>query len=374
MDEALERALALMDLTPMLDGHNDLAWVIRIDPDARGSVERYDLTRRHETGDTDIPRLREGKVGAQVWPAFVPTDIKDPATATQEQIDLIRRFHELHPDVFLPVSTADDIEKAHRQGKIASILAVEGGVGLENSLASLPRWYADGVRLMTLCHNGSLDWVDSATDKPRSGGLSAFGRAVIGELNRLGIVVDCSHVSPEAAHQVLDITTAPVAFSHSNAQTLCGSPRNAPDDLLHRVRGNDGIVMATFIPDFTNEKTRRWMRAVRPLIAGKFGRERVDIIAEHAKSVGPCPEASLEDVADHIEYLAASIGPTRVGIGSDFYGVPVMPRGLQDVTCYPFLLAELFRRGWVEDDVANVAGRNFVRVMRAVQRCSDAAK
>jgi membrane dipeptidase len=366
-DEYLERVLLLLDSAPMLDGHNDLAWVIRNDPEARGSVAAFHLERLHEAGDTDIPRLRRGRVSAQVWAAFVPTDTACPAAAVRDQIRIVQELARQHPDDFLPARTSDDILRAHGLGLIASILAVEGGVGLEDSLTALTEWYDAGTRLMTLCHSGSLDWVDSSTDVRRAGGLSAFGREVVAALNRMGIIVDCSHVSDEAAHQVLDCSTAPVCFSHSNARALCDSPRNMPDDLLRRVPANDGLVMATFLFDYVSEDVRRWMVAVRPRLRGRFGGERMDILAEHARRSGPCPEARLEQVADHIEHIASLTERSRVGIGSDFYGVPTTPAGLEDVSCFPFLLAEMLRRGWSEAEIVGLAGSNFVRLFAAVE-------
>ena len=366
--QALERVMAMLDVVPMLDGHNDLPWVIRNDERARGDVAAYRLQDPHPEGDTDIPRLHEGRVGAQIWAAFVPTDIADPAEAVWRQIDIIRQLHEVHPDVFAPVRVAADISRARTNGRIASIMAVEGGVGLEGSLTPLSTWHAAGIRLLTLCHNLSLDWVDSATDAPRADGLSEFGRRIVGEANRLGIVVDCSHASEQAAHCVLDASKAPVAFSHSNARALCDSPRNLSDGLLRRIADNDGIVMATFLFDYVSEEVRRWMVAVRPRLKGLFGKERMDVLAAHAREVGPCPQATLAQVADHIDHIASMAGRGRVGIGSDFYGVPTTPKGLEDVSCYPLLLAEMLERGWSEDDVAGLAGRNFVRVFEAVEQ------
>ncbi len=263
VDNALAVARTVLSRAPLFDGHNDLPWVIRIDRAARGDVLAYDLLRVHEGADTDIPRLREGMVGAQFWAAFQPTSASHPARTTMEQIDLIRRIEEAHPDVFLPARRASDYAKAKARGKIASFIAVEGGVGLENSLSPLRIWHAAGVRLMTLCHNESLDWVDSATDAPRNGGLNAFGRAVIGELNRLGIVIDLAHTSHEAMRRVLDVTEAPVALSHSNAFSLCDHPRNTPDDVLRRLKTNGGLVMATFVPGFVSQPLRDWLRRSR---------------------------------------------------------------------------------------------------------------
>src|SRR5579859_2697674 len=262
-DKALAQASALLARVPLLDAHNDLPWVIRIDSQARGDVVAYDLARVHQQGDTDIPRLREGLVGAQFWAAFQPTATPHPARTALEQIDLIRRMEEAHADVFLPARRAADVAKARRAGKIASFIAVEGGVGLENSLSPLRIWHAAGARLMTLCHNESLDWVDSATDAPRAGGLNAFGRAVVGELNRLGMVVDCAHVSHEGQQRVLDATAAPVVLSHSNALALCDHPRNAHDDVLTRLKSNGGLVMATFVPGFISQDLRDWLARSR---------------------------------------------------------------------------------------------------------------
>lgn len=365
---ALRRAQALMDKIPFIDGHNDLPWVIRNDPIARGDVQAYDLTREHQDGDTDIPRLREGRVGGQIWAAFIPSDAEHPARATLEQIDLIRCMHEAHPDVFLPVTRAADIRRASRIGRIASIIAVEGGVGLENSLAPLRIWHAAGVRLMTLCHNGTLDWVDSATDEARHGGLTAFGRAVVRELNRLGMIVDCAHVSADVMRQVIDLSTAPIVFSHSNARAICNHPRNVPDDVLAQLRAKDGLVMATFIPDFVNESVRRWMLPVREALQNDFSLRRVAVMEAREQQTGPRPRATLSDVADMIERLVERVGLRRIGIGSDFFGVPTTPIGLEDVSRFPHLLAELFRRGWSDQAVAGIAGLNFLRVFRAVEQ------
>jgi membrane dipeptidase len=245
---------------------------------------------------------------------------------------------------------------------------VEGGVGLENSLAPLRVWHAAGARLMTLCHNGTLDWVDSATDVARHGGLTAFGRAVISELNRLGMIVDCAHVSPDVMRQVLTLSTAPIVFSHSNARALCDHPRNVPDDVLAMVPANDGLVMATFVPDFISEESRQWMLPLREKLGSDFTASRMDAIAEYEKTHGKRPLATLEMLADHIVYLADKVGARRVGIGSDFFGVPTTPVGLHDVSRFPYLLAEMFRRGWSDDHVAGLAGLNFLRVFRAVER------
>jgi membrane dipeptidase len=374
MDNALSVARAVLKRAPMFDGHNDLPWVIRTDPRARGDVRAYDLTRVHDGADTDIPRLREGLVGGQFWAAFQPTNAPHPARTTLEQIDLIRNIEAEHPDVFLPARRASDFERAKREGKIASFIAVEGGVGLENSLAPLRIWHAAGARLMTLCHNETLAWVDSATDAPRNGGLNAFGRAVIGELNRLGMVVDLAHVSHEAMRRVLDVAEAPVALTHSNAFSLCDHPRNAPDDVLRRLKANGGIVMATFVPGFLSQPLRDWLGRSREgvdkaTLAGDPRAQLRELEVRH----GPAPRTGVADVADHIAYLVETAGLDHVGVGSDYFG-GVAPDGLEDVSRFPYLFAELTRRGFSERDLEKLASRNFKRVIRTVQRIGRTLK
>ena len=374
IDNALAAARALLSRTPLFDGHNDLPWVIRVDRSARGDVFAYDLNRLHEGADTDIPRLREGMVGAQFWAAFQPTNAPHPARTAMEQIDLIRRIEEAHPEVFLPARQASDYAKARSQGKIASFVAVEGGVGLENSLSPLRIWHAAGVRLMTLCHNETLDWVNSATDAPRNGGLNAFGRAIIGELNRLGIVIDLSHTSHDAMRRVLDITEAPVALSHSNAFSLCDHPRNTPDDVLRRLKANGGLVMATFVPGFVSQRLRDWLRRSRnsygkaPLAADPKA-QFSELEAKH----GIAPKASLVDVADHIVRLVETAGVSHVGIGSDYFG-GASPVGLESVGRFPHLFAELVRRGFSERDLEKLSSLNMLRVLRRVEKIGKALR
>jgi membrane dipeptidase len=367
-EQALMQARALLERAPVFDGHNDLPWVIRQDRQARGDVIAYDLTRVHERGDTDIPRLRDGHVGAQFWAAFQPTSAPHPARTTLEQIDLIRRIEAAHPDVFLPARAAADFSRARRAGKIASYIVIEGGVGLENSLAPLRIWHAAGARMLIPCHNETLDWVDSATDAPRHGGFNAFGRAVIGEANRLGMIVDGAHVSHEGIRRLLDVSEAPILLSHSNAFSLCDHPRNAPDDVLRRLKANGGVVMATFVPGFVSQPLRDWLKRSRD----SYGKAPVASdpkaqMAEIEARNGPAPRATLAEVADHIVYLVETAGIRHVGIGSDFFGGP-QPVGLEHVGCFPDLFAELVRRGFSEHDLAKIASDNVLRVMRAVER------
>jgi membrane dipeptidase len=370
-DEALTQARALLKRAPLFDGHNDLAWIIHRDRHARGDVRAYDLTRIHEDGDTDIPRLREGGVGAQFWAAFQPTGAPHPARTALELIDLIRRLEAAHPDVFLPARRAADFARARRAGKIASYIVVEGGVGLENSLAVLRIWHAAGARMLIPCHNETLDWVDSATDAPRHGGFNAFGRAVIGECNRLGMIVDGAHVSHEGIRRLLDLSEAPILLSHSNAYSLCDHPRNAPDDVLRRLKDNGGVVMATFVPGFVSQGVRDWLKASRdPYGKAPLGADPKAQLAELEARRGPAPRASLAEVADQIVYLVETAGVGHVGIGSDFFG-GVQPDGLEHVGRFPCLFAELIRRGFSERDLAKIANRNALRVMRQVERVGE---
>ncbi|THD47286.1 MAG: membrane dipeptidase [Bradyrhizobium sp.] len=370
-DETLAQAEALLTRAPLFDGHNDLAWTIRVDKRARGDVRAYDLTRVHPESDTDIPRLRQGNVGAQFWAAFQPTSAPHPARTALEQIDVIRRIEATHPDVFHPARSAADFARAKKAGKIASYIVVEGGVGLENALAPLRLWHAAGARMLIPCHNETLDWVDSATDAPRNGGFNAFGRAVIGECNRLGMIVDGAHVSHDGIRKLLDVSEAPILLSHSNAFSLCNHPRNAPDDVLRRLKDNGGAVLATFVPGFVSQALRNWLRGSldaygkAPLAADPKAR----IAALEARQ-GAAPRATLVEVVDHIVYLVETAGIDHVGIGSDYYGGPE-PIGLEHVGCFPKLFAELIRRGFSERDLEKLANRNVLRVMRKVEQVGE---
>jgi membrane dipeptidase len=366
-DRALAHALDLLERVPLVDGHNDLPFVIHVDKEARGAVAVYDPGRSHQDHDTDIPRLRDGKVAAQFWASFIPSHSPHPGRRVMEVMDVILQMEARHPETFLPGRCAADVARARRQGKIASFITVEGGAGLENSLAPLRVWHAAGMRLMTLCHNETLDWVDSATDAPRHGGLTAFGRAVVLELNRLGVIVDLAHVSHAVMHQVLDLSRAPVLFSHSNAFALCNHPRNVPDDVLARVKGKGAVVMATFVPSFISQELRNWYRPLMDPYGKALEGDREDGHASHERKAGPPPHATLEQLCDHIAYLAERTGIAHLGIGSDFYGGRT-PRGLEHVGRFPHLVAELVRRGWSDDALAALVSGNVLRVMRAVER------
>lgn len=369
--EHLAKARALLSRTPVFDGHNDLPWVIRQNSAARGDVLAYDLTKVHERGDTDIPRLIEGQVGAQFWAAFQPTSAPHPARTALENIDIIHRIESGHPDVFFPARSAADFARARRAGKIASYIVVEGGVGLENSLGPLRVWYAAGARMLIPCHNETLDWVDSATDNPRHGGFNAFGRAVIAECNRLGMIVDGAHVSHEGIRRLLDVTEAPILLSHSNAFTLCDHPRNAPDDVLKRLKANGGVVMATFVPGFVSQPLRDWLKRSRDAfgkapLASDPKAQMADLENRH----GAAPRATLSQVADHVVYLVETAGIDHVGIGSDFFG-GAQPDGLEHVGRFPHLFAELIKRGFSDRDLGKISNRNVLRVMRAVEKVGE---
>jgi membrane dipeptidase len=365
-DEALVLAHALLETTPLVDGHNDLAHVIR--HAANGSVDAYDLTSRRDKRDTDVPRLTAGRVSAQFWAAYVPPREPQPASYALQQIALIRRLAATHPDAFMHATKSADIARAKRQGRIANFLTIENGAAIENRLDTLQAFHDLGVRLVTLCHNLSTDWCDSATDVARHGGLSEFGRAVIVEMNRLGMLVDLAHVSDAVMHQVLDIARAPVVFSHSNARALCDHPRNVPEDVLARLPGNGGIIMATFVPQFISQASRDWLRP-RQDEFGKDapGAETGQAVA--ARERGPWPRGTLAQLCDHLDYLAARVGHDHIGIGSDFFGGP-QGQGLEDASCYPHIFAELIRRKWPRTALKKLASENLVRVLREAERAA----
>lgn len=365
-DAAYDQALALLDSIPLIDGHNDLPYVVRLDRSAKGDLAAYDLGKLHPETDTDIPRMQAGRLAGQFFAAYVPPNHPKPAGFALAQIALMRRIWERHADVFRSGLCADDVEAAKKEGRIALFMTIENGSALDNELNSLDAYWDLGVRLMTLCHNDTHDWCNSATDAPRHNGLAPFGREVIGRMNRLGMIVDLAHVAPKVMHDVLDISTAPVVWSHSNAFSLCDHPRNVPDDVLDRVAGNDGLVMATFVPDFISQASRDWHRPAKDQY-GKTpdGLDYKKAEAEIIRTAGPRPKATLAQYCDHVDYLAKRIGHDHIGIGSDFFG-GLNPEGLEDASTFPAVIAELIRRGWSEENLAKLAGGNMLRVMRAV--------
>ncbi|MGO4735013.1 dipeptidase [Bosea sp. 2KB_26] len=370
-DNAYAAALALLERAPLIDGHNDLPYVIRLDAKAKGDVAAYDLTKVHPETDTDIPRMQAGKLAGQFFAAYVPPNHPKPAGFALAQIALMQNVLAKHPKVFRPGLSAADVEAAKAEGRIALFMTIENGSAIDNEIDALDAYSALGVRLMTLCHNGTHDWCDSATDAPRHNGLSAFGKDVVRRMNRLGMIVDLAHVSPKVMHDALDVSSAPLVWSHSNAFTLCDHPRNVPDDVLDRVAGNHGIVMATFVPDFISQASRDWHRPAKDQY-GKTpdGMDYKKAEAEIVAKSGPRPTATLAQYCDHLDYLAKRIGYDHIGIGSDFFG-GLAPEGLEDNSTFPALIAELIRRGWSEEHLEKLAGGNMLRVMRAVEAAAE---
>ncbi len=353
--EQLARAEKLLRETPLVDGHNDLPWAIRQSTSAPHDVEAYDL-RRRAPGHTDLERLRVGHVGGQFWSVYIPGDTATArlgfAKVQLEQIDIARRVFAKYPDVFEPVTTAAGFRFAFARGRIGSVMGMEGGHAIENSLGALRAFYDLGARYMTLTHNQHLDWADAAAGEPRLGGLSEFGREVVREMNRLGMLVDLSHVSPGSMSDALDVTEAPVIFSHSNARALADHPRNVPDSILARMARNGGVVMVTFVPGFTSQRLVEWNRVPA---------------AERRAGAAP-PRATLAQVADHIEHIRKVAGVDHVGIGGDFDGIDDVVQGLEDVASYPRLFAELARRGWSDEDLRKLAGENVLRAFESAER------
>jgi membrane dipeptidase len=376
-DAALRHARELLKNILLVDGHNDLPWEIRESKTAPRDVEAYDL-RKPTAGDTDLARLRAGGVGAQFWSVYVPGEHGgDPRTAgyarTQlEQIDIARRLIARYPEALeLALGTAD-IERARRHGRIASLLGMEGGHVLENSLGPLRAYYDLGARYLTLTHNVTLDWADAATDQARHSGLTRFGEEVVREMNRLGMLVDLSHVSPATMDDALRVTQAPVIFSHSSARALCDHPRNVPDEILKRLPQNGGVVMVTFVVPFISQEAAtvalEVMRQIKEKSAGVEDPAERTRIREEMMAKATMPVTSIGQVADHIVHIRGVAGIDHVGIGGDFDGNTSWPAGLDDVSKYPLLFAELIRRGWSDGDLEKLAGANLMRAFAAAEQ------
>jgi membrane dipeptidase len=361
-DPALVHARKLLKTTILIDGHNDLPWEIRENPKAPRDVEAYDL-RGKGPNEVDLARLKQGLLGAQFWSVFVPGETKEGFAKVQlEQLDIARRMIAKYPKAMELALSTKDIRRIRAQGKVASLLGMEGGHVLENSLGALRAYYDLGARYLTLTHNVTLAWADAALDKPKHGGLTPFGKEVIREMNRLGMLVDLSHVSADVMRDVLDTSAAPVIFSHSSARALVDHPRNVPDAILQRMAANGGVVMVTFVPPFVSPAVKIWgdglEQAAKGLSYDDAAYKRLE--ADYIKAHGPSPKASLQDVADHIDHVAKVAGHAHVGIASDFWGGE-MPLGLEDVSKYPDLFAELIRRGWQDADLRKLAGENLLR-------------
>jgi membrane dipeptidase len=356
----------------LIDGHNDLPWQFREKKDL--SFRTLDIRRPQKAIHTDIPRLREGGVGAQFWAAYVPVSTRKEGSSvkmTLEQIDIIHRFVKGYPDDFEFARTADDIVRIRKAGKVASLIGVEGGHSIDDSLGVLRTYYDLGVRYMTLTHSETLDWADSATDKPKSNGLSPFGEEVVREMNRLGMLVDLSHVSADTMRHALRVTQAPVVFSHSSAFALADHPRNVPDDVLKLLPKNGGVVMVNFYSGFivpeASRLRKRMFETAREL-RKKFPDEKeFQVAMDQYRKDHPIPRGSIHDVVDHIEHIVKVAGIDHVGIGSDFDGIDSTPEQLEDVSKYPLITQELLNRGYTKEQILKVLGGNLMRVLRAAE-------
>jgi membrane dipeptidase len=365
------RISALLREHGVFDGHNDLLWAARATVDY--DFDRLELTDteacRALGTHTDLPRLRAGGVGAQFWSVFVPATLTGGAavTATLEQIDAGHTMIRRYADTLAAATTVEDVERARRQGRIASLMGAEGGHQIDESLGTLRMLHRLGVRYLTLTHNDNVPWADSATDEPVLGGLSDFGREVVAEMNRIGMLVDLSHVSADVMRQALDVTTAPVVFSHSSARAVCDHPRNVPDDVLARLADNGGVCMVTFVPRFVSQDVRDWDEQAR-LVALENGLDPHDDKAQEAfledyRRDHPAPTATIDHVVAHLEHVREVAGVDHVGLGGDYDGVGALPTGLEDVSSYPRLLAALADRGWSDDDLGRLTQRNVLRAM-----------
>ena len=381
-DAVVARVERVLAQTPLIDGHNDLPWEIRTRFD--GDVAKIDLAADTSKlpapeGEaklmTDIPRLRAGHVGGQFWSVWIPVSLKGPEAVqvTLEQMDIVKAMAARWPRDFAMAYTTADIRRIHKEGRIASMIGIEGGHQINNSLAVLREYYDAGARYMTLTHSSNTDWADSATDAPAHHGLTPFGKEVVREMNRLGMLIDLSHVSEQTMRAVLDVSQAPVIFSHSSARAIDDHPRNVSDDVLRRVTKNRGVVMVNFALSYVSDAHRRWgsdrgaeqARYNSPPFGGLYigDPERAKAALAEWDKAHLEPKVTLAEVADHVEHVAKIAGVDHVGIGSDFDGMPDAPQGLDGVDKYPALLAELARRGWSDADLAKVAGANVLRVM-----------
>ena len=364
----------LLGRHPVIDGHNDLPWTLRVGDGL--DIDATDLAAPVASTHTDLPRLAAGGVGAQFWSVFVPAELtgETAVTATLEQIDLVHEMIGRYPDRLELALTADDVERITAAGRLASLIGAEGGHSIGCSLGTLRALYALGVRYMTLTHNRNLPWADAATDAPVTGGLTDFGREVVREMQRLGMFADLSHVAPGTMRDALDVAEAPVIFSHSSALALCDHPRNVPDDVLARLPGNGGVCMVTFVPSFVSQAHRDWerefaeemrQRGLDPAHVGARGHLRAE--REQWMAAHPRPAVTLAEVADHVEHVRAVAGVDHIGLGGDYDGVESLPQGLEDVSRYPALIAELLDRGWSEADCGKLACGNLLRAKRGAE-------
>jgi membrane dipeptidase len=365
----------ILKATPLIDGHNDIAEQLVENYGSR--VDRLDNGTASWTPKplmTDMKRLRDGRVGGQFWSVFIDGTVTGDEAIRQtiEQIDIVDRMIAAYPHDLERASTADDIVRIHKAGRIASLIGIEGGRQIGGSLAALRQFYRLGARYMTLTHNQTTEWADSATDDPKYGGLSPFGLKVVGEMNRLGMLVDLSHVSPDTMRDAIAASRAPVIFSHSSAGGLSGHPRNVPDDVLRLLPANGGVVMVNWVPGFLSPDVWRWdgLRSAEEARLKTIHRASTKAVAEGVKAwvaANPQPMVTVTQVADHIDHVARIAGHDHVGIGADLDGIPTTPTGLDGVQSYPLVFAELIRRGWSDSDLAKLAGGNVLRVLRGAE-------
>jgi membrane dipeptidase len=371
----MTRARALHKQVPLIDGHNDYPWAVR--ENVQRDIEKLDIARPQPTIHTDIERLKAGGVGGQFWSVYTPSDYagQTAVTATLEQIDIVHQMLRKYPETFALALTAADVERIFKSGKIASLIGMEGGHSIDNSLAALRMFHQLGARYMTLTHSKNTPWADAATDTPQHGGLTPFGEQVVREMNWLGMLVDLSHVSPDTMADAIGVSTAPVIFSHSSARAVNDVPRNVPDNVLQMLPKNGGVVMVTFVPGFLSPKVTAWnaletaenARLLQQLPNDEAGRKAG---IEAWRKTTPVPRATVADIADHIDHIKKVAGIDHIGLGGDFDGITSVPEGMEDVSKYPALTAELLRRGYSDQDVKKILGLNILRVMKAAEAVS----
>jgi membrane dipeptidase len=371
-DALLERARALHTQVPLIDGHNDYPWAVR--ENVARDLAKLDITKPQPTIHTDIARLKAGGVGGQFWSVYTPSDYagQTAVTATLEQIDIVHQMMRRYPQTFELALTAADVERIFKSGKIASMIGMEGGHSIDNSLAALRMFHRLGARYMTLTHSKNTPWADSGTDTPQHGGLTPFGEEVVREMNWLGMLVDLSHVSPDTMKDAINVSEAPVIFSHSSARAVNDVPRNVPDEVLRMLPKNGGVVMVTFVPGFLSPKVAEWntrQTAETNRLLQQFPSD------EAARKSGldawlkanPAPRATIADAADHVDHIRKVAGIDHIGLGGDYDGITSVPEGLEDVSKYPALTAELLRRGYKDEEIKKILGQNILRVMRAAE-------
>jgi membrane dipeptidase len=374
-DALLAHARKLHQEVPLIDGHNDYPWELRTR--AKRDFRNLDISKPQPAVMTDIARLRAGGVGGQFWSVYVPVELtgQSAVTATLEEIDTVHRMVKQYAETFELASTADDIERIFKAGKIASLIGMEGGHSIDNSIAALRMFYRLGARYMTLTHAKNTGWADSATDDPKFGGLSPFGEEIVREMNWLGMLVDLSHVSPDTMDDAIRVSAAPVIFSHSSARAVNDVPRNVPDQVLQLLPKNGGVVMVTFVPGFLSAKVAAWTKlqtAEETRLKQLYPNDQLAVTrgVEAWTKANPAPRALVSDAADHIDHIRKVAGIDHIGLGGDFDGITSVPEGLEDVSKYPALTAELLRRGYKDDEVKKILGLNILRVMRQVESVS----